>query len=125
MNRATKTMIIDMYTTILRENGYIERDEDAVNEARWFEKKENGGKSLDQVLTSGQILIRYQQPLTSGYILVNIIHYINADINADFEFLYDSYLVVSQYTWWSHSPGGVDGKAAVHSFEKFQAAFAR
>jgi hypothetical protein len=41
-NRATKTMIMAGYVTMLRERGYIERDEDALNEARHYEQKQNG-----------------------------------------------------------------------------------
>ena len=70
MNRSTKTMVIDTYTTILRENGYIERDEEAVNEARWFEKKENGsfgaiaGKHDDVLITRmAGLHICYELPL--------------------------------------------------------------
>lgn len=41
-NKATKPLIIDNYVTIIRENNYIERDNEACNEARWYEKKING-----------------------------------------------------------------------------------
>lgn len=41
-NRSTKTMIMDNYVAILRERGYIERNEQALNEARVYEKKKNG-----------------------------------------------------------------------------------
>jgi hypothetical protein len=42
MNTSTKTMIIDDYVASLRERGYKERSEEALNEARVFEKKKNG-----------------------------------------------------------------------------------
>ena len=32
-------MIIDGFVAILREQGYKERDEEALNEARWYEKR--------------------------------------------------------------------------------------
>lgn len=41
-NKSTKPLIIDNYVTILREYNYIERDNEACNEARWYEKKING-----------------------------------------------------------------------------------
>lgn len=41
-NRATKPMIVDNYVALLREEGYIERDGEACNEARWFEIRANG-----------------------------------------------------------------------------------
>ena len=70
MNRTTKSMIIDTYTSILREQGYKERDNEAVNEARWFEKKANGkfgnidGKHDDILITRmGGLHICYELPL--------------------------------------------------------------
>lgn len=41
-NRATKTMIIDNMVAILREEQYIERDQEACNEFDRYEKKDNG-----------------------------------------------------------------------------------
>lgn len=41
-NKSTKPLIIDNYTAIIREQLYVERDEEALNEARWYEKKQNG-----------------------------------------------------------------------------------
>jgi hypothetical protein len=41
-NRATKTMIIDNMVAILREEQYIERDQEACNEFDLYEKKDNG-----------------------------------------------------------------------------------
>lgn len=41
-NKSTKPLIIDNFIAIIREQGYIERDQQACNEARWYEKKPNG-----------------------------------------------------------------------------------
>lgn len=41
-NRSTKPMIISNFVSVLREGGYVERDEEALNEARTYEQKENG-----------------------------------------------------------------------------------
>ena len=41
-NRSTKPMIISNFVSVLREGGYVERDEEALNEARMYEQKENG-----------------------------------------------------------------------------------
>ncbi len=41
-DRSTKPMIIANYNSIIREGGYIERDEEALYEARMYEEKENG-----------------------------------------------------------------------------------
>ncbi|NDV47922.1 hypothetical protein D0T49_12790 [Paludibacter sp. 221] len=41
-NKNTKPMIISHYIAILRESGYIERDEETLNEARTYEKKKDG-----------------------------------------------------------------------------------
>ena len=41
-NRSTKPMIISNFVSVLREDGYVERDEEALNEARMYEQKENG-----------------------------------------------------------------------------------
>lgn len=41
-NKSTKPMIVENYKAVIREDGYIERDENCVNEARIYEKKENG-----------------------------------------------------------------------------------
>lgn len=70
MNKATKAMIIDTYTSVLREQGYKERDNEALNEARWYEKKANGsfgnidGKHDDILITRmGGLHICYELPL--------------------------------------------------------------
>lgn len=70
MNKSTKAMIIDTYTSILREQGYIERDGEALNEARWYEKKANGsfgnidGKNDDILITRmGGLHICYELPI--------------------------------------------------------------
>lgn len=70
MNRVTKPMIIDTYTSVLREEGYIEPDNDAVNEARWFEKKANGtfgaieGQHDDILITRmGGLHVCFELPL--------------------------------------------------------------
>ena len=70
MNRLTKAMIIDNYIGILREDGYVERDETAVDEARWYEKKKNGsfgaidGQHDDIIITRmGGLYICYDLPL--------------------------------------------------------------
>ncbi|MDR3141271.1 MAG: hypothetical protein LBU37_06065, partial [Tannerellaceae bacterium] len=41
-NKSTKTMIIANYVALLREKGYKERSNDALNEARVYEQKKNG-----------------------------------------------------------------------------------
>ncbi len=41
-NRSTKPMIIANYVAMLRERGYIERNTEALNEARTYEQKKNG-----------------------------------------------------------------------------------
>jgi hypothetical protein len=41
-NRSTKPMIISNFISVIREGGYVERDEEALNEARMYEQKENG-----------------------------------------------------------------------------------
>lgn len=38
-NKETKTMIVDEFVGVLREKSYKERDEEALNEARWYEQK--------------------------------------------------------------------------------------
>lgn len=70
MNKSTKAMIIDTYISILRETGYIERDDEALNEARWYEKKANGsfgnidGKHDDILITRmGGLHICYELPI--------------------------------------------------------------
>jgi hypothetical protein len=56
-NTATKTMIIDNFVATLREKGYKERNEEALNEARWYEKNKDGkygaiqGKHDDILMT--------------------------------------------------------------------------
>ncbi|MDR1552615.1 MAG: hypothetical protein LBS69_04020 [Prevotellaceae bacterium] len=41
-NSSSKPAIITNYISLLRENGYIERDNETLNEARTFEQKKNG-----------------------------------------------------------------------------------
>lgn len=41
-NRNTKPMILNNYVAILRERGYVERSDEALNEARTYEQKQNG-----------------------------------------------------------------------------------
>jgi hypothetical protein len=56
-NRNTKPMIINNYVAILREGSYIERNEEALGEARVYEQKKNGsfgakeGKHDDILMT--------------------------------------------------------------------------
>lgn len=56
-NRNTKPMIINNYVAILREDSYIERNSEALNEARVYEQKKNGsfgakeGKHDDVLMT--------------------------------------------------------------------------
>jgi hypothetical protein len=41
-NRSTKPMIVNNFTGLLREGGYVERCHEALNEARTYEQKKNG-----------------------------------------------------------------------------------
>lgn len=41
-NRSTKPMIINNYISIIREDGYVERDSEALDEARMYEQKDDG-----------------------------------------------------------------------------------
>ncbi len=56
-NRQTKPAIIANYVAVLREKLYKERSHEALNEARWYEKKKNGkhgakdGKHDDIIMT--------------------------------------------------------------------------
>lgn len=56
-NKSTKTMIIANYVALIREKGYKERSNDALNEARVYEQKKNGsygakeGKHDDILMT--------------------------------------------------------------------------
>lgn len=56
-NTSSKTMIKDTMVSMFREKGYIERNEEALNEARWYEYKKNGsmgaieGKHDDIIMT--------------------------------------------------------------------------
>jgi hypothetical protein len=47
-NRSTKPVIIGNYVSILRERGYIERNSEALNEARVYEQKKNGSFGAKQ-----------------------------------------------------------------------------
>lgn len=69
-NRATKPLLIDNYISILREDGYIERDHEACNEARFYENKPNGSYGAidghhDDILISRMIALQicYELPL--------------------------------------------------------------
>ena len=56
-NRSTKPMIVADYTAVLREKAYIERESEALDEARYYERKKNGsfgakeGKRDDRLIT--------------------------------------------------------------------------
>jgi hypothetical protein len=69
-NRTTKPMIINNYIAILREDGYIERDDETLNEARVYEKKKNGsygakeGKHDDRIMaTMIGLYVCYELPI--------------------------------------------------------------
>jgi len=69
-NRSTKSMIIANYVATLREKGYTERNEEALNEARVYEKKKNGSYGAkegrhDDILMTRMIgcYICYELPL--------------------------------------------------------------
>lgn len=69
-NRNTKPMIIAKYAAIIREKGYIERDEETLNEARVFENKPDGttgakAKKHDDRLMATMIGLHicYEMPL--------------------------------------------------------------
>ncbi len=68
-NKSTKPMVINNYIAILREQGYVERDEDTLNEARTFETKKDGktgakqGKHDDRIMaTMIGLYICYELP---------------------------------------------------------------
>jgi hypothetical protein len=69
-NRKTKPMLIAHYTAVLREKLYVERSENALDEARWYEKKKNGkygakeGKHDDECMaTMIGCYVDYELPL--------------------------------------------------------------
>ena len=69
-NKSTKPMIISHFVIMLRERGYIEREEEALNEARVYEQKENGSYGAkvgkhDDILMTRMIgcYICYEMPL--------------------------------------------------------------
>lgn len=69
-NRATKPLLIDNYISLLRESGYIERDNECCNEARFYEIKANGSYGAisghhDDILMSRMIALQicYELPL--------------------------------------------------------------
>lgn len=72
-NKSTKPMIRNTYVAVLREESYIERDEDALNEARVYEQKQNGsfgaknGYHDDIIMTRmiGLHICFYEMPLPS------------------------------------------------------------
>lgn len=70
MNRNTKPMIINHYIAIIRERGYVERDEETLDEARTFENKKDGstgakqGKHDDHIIvTMTGLWVCYQLPI--------------------------------------------------------------
>ena len=77
MNRATKPMIVADYVAVLREKAYIERVAEALDEARYYERKPNGslgakeGKRDDRLVTRMiGCYIAYRMPLpqdVTGY----------------------------------------------------------
>ena len=48
MNRKTKPMVVTNFIGVVREDGYIERDGDALNEARTYEQQTNGSYAAKQ-----------------------------------------------------------------------------
>ena len=81
MNRSSKQMIIDNYTALIREGGYIERNVLAINEALIYEKKQNGrygnieGKgNHDDIVMSRMIglYVAYNMPLPARVIPISI-----------------------------------------------------
>lgn len=69
-NRATKPMIINNYISVIREDGYVERDNDALDEARMYEQKEDGkygakeGQHDDIIMTRMiGLYIAYNMPI--------------------------------------------------------------
>lgn len=70
-NKSTKPMIRSTYVAVLREESYIERSEDALNEARVYEQKQNGsfgakdGHHDDIIMTRmiGLHICFYEMPL--------------------------------------------------------------
>jgi hypothetical protein len=69
-NKSTKPMVINNYIAILREQGYVERDEETLNEARTFETKKDGktgakqGKHDDRIMaTMIGLYICYELPI--------------------------------------------------------------
>ena len=70
MNSRTKPMIITHFKAVVREMGYIERDEETLNEARTFEEKKDGstgakqGKKDDRIMaTMIGVFVAYEMPL--------------------------------------------------------------
>jgi hypothetical protein len=57
-NKSTKPMVINNFIAILREHGYVERDEETLNECRVFETKKDGktgakqGKHDDRIMAT-------------------------------------------------------------------------
>ena len=69
-NRKTKPALIANYTTYIREKLYVERSENALDEARWYEKMKNGkygakaGKHDDEIMATMIVLyIDYELPI--------------------------------------------------------------
>lgn len=70
-NRATKTMLIDTLNGALRDESYIEKDNEACDEMDWFEYKPNGsmgavdGQKDDRVTTTSGVVwlaLKYMPP---------------------------------------------------------------
>lgn len=75
-NKSTKALIIDNYISLLREGGYIERDNEACNEARFYEIKANGSYGAidgqhDDILMSRMIALQICYELPLPVILTN------------------------------------------------------
>lgn len=69
-NKSTKALLIDNYISLLREEGYIERDNEACNEGRFYEIKANSSYGAidghhDDILMSRMIALQicYELPL--------------------------------------------------------------
>lgn len=79
-NRSTKPMIIGNYVAILREKGYKERNNEALNEARVYEQKKNGsfGAKLgkhDDILITRMIGCYICYELPAPVILDDVVKY--------------------------------------------------
>lgn len=77
-NKNTKPMVINHFIALLRERAYIERDEETINEGRYFETKKDGstgakdGKHDDRLMaTMIGLYVCYQMPLPAKIKPVN------------------------------------------------------